>query len=171
MSVIILPKRWTIKPSLGSQINRGHPLARHLASFWALNESGGLVAKDAAGINHGAISASVPWVSGKNGSALSFDGVDTHNVQIADTGTLAFTDKVTVAALIRPLATNAGIFEKTIGGVVNTSYSVLIASSPSLIVVFRIFVGGVVHFVSSVTSLTDAWFHVAATYDGANQKM
>src|ERR1700730_680247 len=112
MSVIIHPKRWTIKPSLGSQINRGHPLAHDLASFWAFNESGGRIAKDAAGINHGAISASVPWGGGKNGSALSFDGVDTHNIQIADTGTLAFTDKITFAALIRPLATNTGIFEK-----------------------------------------------------------
>src|ERR1700676_1649263 len=114
MSVIIFPKRWTIKPSLGSQINRGHPLAHDLASFWALNESGGLAAKDAAGINHGAISASVPWVGGKNGSALSFDGVDTHNIQIANTGTLAFTDKVTVVALVRPRNTPAGIFDKTI---------------------------------------------------------
>jgi hypothetical protein len=165
MAHIIFPKRWTVKPSLGSQIHRGHPLAHDLASFWACNESGGLVAKDLAGINHGAISASVPWVSGKNGSALLFDGVDTHNIQIADTGTLAFTDKVTVAALVRPLATANGIFEKTMAGAINKSYLLYVESS---LVKFRIVSASVQSTVISATATSDAWFSVAGTYDGAN---
>src|SRR5467141_1865038 len=121
MAHTIFPKRWTVKPTLGSQINRGHPLARHLVSFWAFNESGGLAAKDSTGINHGVISASVPWVSGQNGSALSFDGTDTHNVNVADNGTLNLTDKVTVAGLVRSTASTAsyGIFEKTFNGLNN----------------------------------------------------
>lgn len=167
MAHIIFPKRWTGKPTLGSQINRGHPLAHHLVSFWAFNESGGLAAKDSAGINDGVISASVPWVGGKNGSALSFDAVDTHNVQIADTGTLAFTDKVTIAALVRPTATVStyGIFEKTIGGVTDTAYSLIQVSNTFA---FRILQTTFIRVVTSPAIVSDAWFSLVATYDGAN---
>ena len=72
----MLRRSYTIKPPPGTQINWGHPLARGLVGCWLFNENGGLRAIDLAGNNHGILTNGPLWVPGRNGIALSFDGVD-----------------------------------------------------------------------------------------------
>src|SRR4051812_47040710 len=41
MAIAIFPKRFTVKPPVGTQINWGHPLAKDLVGCWLFNEGGG----------------------------------------------------------------------------------------------------------------------------------
>lgn len=65
---------WTTKPPLGSQLDRGHPLAAGLASYLLLNEGGG-GPRDLANPGGGwTVTGAPPWVSGRPGPGLKLDG-------------------------------------------------------------------------------------------------
>ncbi len=65
-----------LKPTRGSQIVRGHPLARGLVGAWAMNEGGGRVTHDLSGHgSHGTLTGdAVNWVAGPRGPAIDFGG-------------------------------------------------------------------------------------------------
>ena len=73
-----------IKPTLGRQINWGHPLSRGLVGCWLMNEGSGNIVNDLSGNGHtGSLVADTHFVAGKFGPALSFDGTgDYVNVPI-----------------------------------------------------------------------------------------
>ena len=68
------------KPMYGVFLNPYHPLARGLVGCWLFNEGGGNIVYDLSGhINHGTLGGGTAsycpdWITGKFGSALSFDG-------------------------------------------------------------------------------------------------
>jgi len=70
------------KPSLGLQINRGHPLARGLVGCWLFNEGSGNKVFDLSGNgNHlDTITGTVNWSSGKYGSCLYFPSAGQHHI-------------------------------------------------------------------------------------------
>ena len=47
-----------------------------LISYWPFDEGSGTIAEDAVGDNDGTINGGAAWVTGKFGTALSFDGAD-----------------------------------------------------------------------------------------------
>lgn len=64
-----------IKPPVGAQLNRDHPLSKGLVGCWLFNEGKGLRVNDYSGTNrHGVLSGNpLPkWVSGKYGPSLRF---------------------------------------------------------------------------------------------------
>ena len=68
------------KPPRGARLLRSHPLARHLAGCWLLNEGTGEIAYDSSGnFAHGALigfDATTQWQAGPRGSTLYFAGDD-----------------------------------------------------------------------------------------------
>ena len=80
-------RRVVTKPSLGIQINHGHPLARKLVSCWLFNEMGGSQLSDISVRNNDGVLTDMDpptdWIGGLHGSALDFDGSD----DVVDMGT------------------------------------------------------------------------------------
>ena len=73
-----------LKPMMGQQIDRSNPLSTGLVGYWLMNEGGGNIVQDLSGNGRkgtfGAGAAAPSWVSGKFGSAISFDGGDNINI-------------------------------------------------------------------------------------------
>ena len=46
MAITALPKRWSLRPTLGVQINQGHPLANGLIQDYEFSETGGAAIRD-----------------------------------------------------------------------------------------------------------------------------
>ncbi len=78
MSLILAPTRSIVrpKPLVGTQIDRGHPLARGLVGCWLMNEgAGNLVANAAGPLYKGTFySSTALWVPTVRGVASSHDG-------------------------------------------------------------------------------------------------
>jgi hypothetical protein len=68
--------RWLQKPFLGVGLDRTHPLAAGLVSYWVLNEGGGPTVRDAANPrSSGTLSGTTgtpAWAAGTTGFALTF---------------------------------------------------------------------------------------------------
>lgn len=74
--VSIITKKWrNQKPSSGSQINWGHPLAQGLVGCWLMNEGAGKTVNDLARKNSGT-NIGARWDSHLKGMGLVFDGTD-----------------------------------------------------------------------------------------------
>ena len=66
-----------MKPPLGSQLDPQHPLSQGLALRYLMNETSGNRVHDITGNrNHGTLINGPVWVPGRNGSEISFDGID-----------------------------------------------------------------------------------------------
>lgn len=73
-----------------------------LVGFWSFNEGSGTSAGDSSGKrNTGSIVSSPPWVHGKTGKALSFDG-DTQYVDLGKPAALDISGAITISAWIKP---------------------------------------------------------------------
>lgn len=71
--MVISPKNYSVKPSVGAQINWGHSLSKYLTACWLLNEGAGAYVRDAAGQRHGTIAGlggDFVWSQGQSGIAL-----------------------------------------------------------------------------------------------------
>ena len=147
-------------------------LADHPAGYWRLGEpSGTSAAADASGNgNVGRYEIGVqlgqPGAVSARDTAAAFYG--SAAVVVPDASSLNLTSALTVEAWVRPTATseNGGIFEKTIGGAVNTQFSLLVEGGAAK---FRVRPAG---SSSPVTVAGPAlplglWSHVAGTFDGS----
>ncbi len=68
--------KWT-KPPLGTQLRKGHPLARGIVGAWLFNDGPPTlgVTHDISGFdNHGTLIADTNIIPGKNGPVMNFDG-------------------------------------------------------------------------------------------------
>lgn len=75
MSLIIRPKRWTAKPSLGASLDWGHPLANGLRMAVLFNEGGGYTITDIAQNNPALVtSTGLAWATGPKGMGLNSAG-------------------------------------------------------------------------------------------------
>lgn len=80
MANIIFPKRWTMKPPVGSQINRGHPSAQNLQYAFLANEGAGLRLNDAAGSGAYILAADGQFVSRGGEMAFQFGASNPSNI-------------------------------------------------------------------------------------------
>ena len=160
--------------------NRGGPVGH-----WKFDECQGTTANDSSGNNlSGTIttaaslgtctsSAGDMWKDGATGkfnSSLDFDNTVSDNVQVADNTILKITDELSVCAWVKSNggSTNIGIFEKTVGDLVNTSYLLF---GESTVYRWRVKDATGLQTLSSTTTLTtllNSWAHVCGTFSKSN---
>ncbi|HJW49989.1 MAG TPA: LamG-like jellyroll fold domain-containing protein, partial [Candidatus Limnocylindria bacterium] len=147
-------------------------LADGPVSYWRLGEpTSATTAADTSGGNPGTYSGVTPEAAGAvpGDSAASFAGSSV--VSIPASSTLNLSSALTVEAWIKPSVAgqNAGIFEKTVGGTVNTGYLMLIEAG-------RIEWRGKAAGGGYLTAIgpflaAGTWSHVVGTFDGTTLRL
>ena len=129
-------------------------------------------ARDIQDGNDGAPAGGATFAPGKVGQAFSFDGINDF-VDIQPNANLDLRQTLTIDAWVNPTNINGdrGIVEKTVGGGVNSQYSLFLSNGQ---VIFRLIkVPGVDHRTIGSSSMVpiNSWTHVAATWDGVTMKL
>lgn len=141
-------------------------------SYWRLGESAGATsAADATGPNAGSYSGVTLEAAGAvpGDPAASFAGSGV--VTIPASGTLDLASAVSVEAWVKPSVAgqNGGVFEKTVGGAVNTQYSLLIENGR---IEFRgKQAAGAYNTAIGPPLAVGTWSHVVGTYDGTTLRL
>jgi hypothetical protein len=108
--------------------------------------------------------------AGKNGGALSFDGVDDW-VTVADATDLDLTNGMTLSAWVRPSGAGSDwqtvVLKESPGFMVYALYADTDTNRPSGHVV----VGGDLDVRGTTQLAAGAWAHLAATFDGATLRL
>jgi hypothetical protein len=129
-----------------------------------MHHGGGSVVRDYSGYhNDGRLYGGVSWQDGPYGWALSLDGVS-GNIQVPDSPSLRITDKVTVELWFNARAISGQLTDKHSVG---NQYNIYLASG--YLPIFRLHFAtlGARSILPTGTLLTDTWYHVVGTYDGA----
>jgi glucose/arabinose dehydrogenase/PKD repeat protein len=151
--------------------NTTPPPPAGLVAAYSMNAGSGTTVADATGKGHtGTISGATWSAAGKNGGALSFDGVNDW-VTIADANDLDLTTGMTLEAWVRPTLL-AGQWRTLIfkegSPLAYTLYAHDRVSAPAT----EIVTGGTFRTARGTGTLPlNAWSHLAATYDGATLKL
>ena len=138
-----------------------------LVAAYSFDAGSGTTLADVSGRGHtGTIAGAVWSTAGRNGGALSFDGVN-DMVTVADTAALDLTNAMTLEAWVRPSTTNRWrtvALKEQSGALVYSLYSNNSGQRAST----NLWLGsGEVEARSAASLPTNAWTHLAATYDGA----
>lgn len=142
------------------------------SAAYALDETSGTAAKDAAGAHNATVSGTASWVEGKYGKALNFNGENTC-AQVANSSDLQLSGPFTLEAWVKPSNTTqwAPIFYKEAGSFYG--YSIFFGAFNA---------GHIQGYISehsweyteveSPGTLTaNTWSHVAMTSDGATMRL
>lgn len=123
----------------------------------------------ATGIKDGAAVDPGPMASIGSGSSLQFDGIN-DRVAVPDSASLSITTALTIEAWVNASDTTAGgLFEKSVGGSINTSYALFVFGGT---VFFRLIKATVATDITSDAVLPlNTLVHVAATWDGVTMKL
>ena len=138
-----------------------------LVAAYSFDAGSGTTLADVSGRGHNGTIAGAAWsTAGRNGGALSFDGVN-DMVTVADTAALDLTNAMTLEAWVRPSTTNRWrtvALKEQPGALVYSLYSNNSGQRAST----NLWLGsGEVEARSAASLPTNAWTHLAATYDGA----
>jgi hypothetical protein len=137
-----------------------------LVAHWKLDEGTGTFAADSSGLaNHGALTNRPAWSPGVAGSSLDLRG-DERWVAVRDSGSLRLEDEVTISAWVH-LCSYPPTFHDTIVGKAY-GYSMAIDSSGRLLSYLNGLRSSVRN--SDVIVPTNAWTHLAITFDGAQRR-
>ena len=142
-----------------------------LVAAWSFNAGAGTTAADATGKGHtGTISGAAWSAAGKNGGALSFDGINDW-VTVADANDLDLTNGMTLSAWVRPSGAGADwqtvVLKESPGFMVYALYADTDTNRPSGHVV----IGGDLDVRGTAQLAANTWTHLAATFDGANLRL
>ncbi len=158
-------------PPVGVTVS--NTLAAGLVAAYGFEEASGMTVTDSSGRgNTGTINGATRTTAGKNGRALSFDGVN-DSVAVPDAASLDLTTGMTLEAWVFP--TTAGTSWRTVllkespGFFVYGLYANEGTTRPSA----HIVVGGADLDVRGAASSVplNAWTHLAATYDGTTLRL
>lgn len=137
-----------------------------VVGYWALDQGAGTMAYDSSCYrNHGTIYGA-SWTSGKANGALSFDGVNDY-VDCGNSATLDPTDEATIQAWVRigQLPSTAGHIMAIAGrSGAGTDLDLQVETDNR----FKFYVGAGYVAVSNTVAQTDRWYHIAGTYQAAN---
>lgn len=106
-------------------------------------------------------------ITAPDNTAVRFDGLD-DQIQVGAVAALSNVPTFTIEAWIAhdPSVASCGIFEKTIGGAVNTSFGLLIEGGNLKLRVKRSVAGTLQDLPVAIAPLENAAHHVAGSYDG-----
>jgi hypothetical protein len=165
--VTIGAQDFILKPPLGTHHLWGHPLSQGLIGHWIMNEGSGVTVYDQSPYgNHGALSGSVTWGTGKFGHALSYDA-GANGVVTAGAGTVTTFDDLpatTFAAWVYPtsIGSEEAIIYKVVAGGTNGKGLFLGATNAIRFFVDRATDSTAVSAVDIM--MLNEWQHVAATW-------
>ena len=143
------------------------PAPSSLVAAYSFDAGSGATLADLSGRGHNGTIAGAIWsTAGRNGGALSFDGVN-DMVTVADSAALDLTNAMTLEAWVRPSTTNRWrtvALKERPGHLVYSLYSNNNGQRAST----NVWLGSAEVEVRSAASLpANTWTHLAATYDGA----
>jgi hypothetical protein len=152
--------------------NAAPPPSPNLIAAYAFEEGAGTTTADATGKSHtGTLSGATWTTAGKNGKALSFNGVNSY-VSAADANDLDLTNGMTLEAWVRPSALsgwNTVVMKE--GSATTLAYS-LYAHDNSPWPSNTIRIGNVDRVAAGTSPLPlNTWTHLAATYDGTTMRL
>jgi concanavalin A-like lectin/glucanase superfamily protein/Big-like domain-containing protein len=137
-----------------------------LVAAFGFEETTGTTATDASGSgNTGTINGPIRSLTGKFGSALSFDGVN-DQVNVPDANSLDLSNAMTLEAWVRPSVLSAWrtvLMKEQTAGLVYGLYANGDTNRPSV----HIYTNAERDIRGTAAVPVNAWTHVAATYDGA----
>ncbi|HEY3000540.1 MAG TPA: LamG-like jellyroll fold domain-containing protein, partial [Acidimicrobiales bacterium] len=141
-----------------------------VASF-GFDEGTGTAAGDRSGTGNGGTVSGATWTSaGRRGGALAFDGVN-DLVTVADAPSLDLTSGMTVDAWVRPTRVSdwstVVLKERGTNGLAYGLY----AANDQTRAAGYVNIGGDKVAAGTAATPTNAWTHLAVTYDGANLRL
>lgn len=158
------------------------PISANFLAYWPIDEGSGSTTTDASGNGYDGALSGGSWVSGKYGSAVSFNGVN----DFVDLGTeidIVPQHEVTFAAWVRwddfspssCAVSDCRILSKATATSEQDHYWMLstIAQSGGVRLRFRLKTNGNTSTLIATSDdlQTGVWTHVAATYDGSSMKL
>jgi hypothetical protein len=147
------------------------PTTTGLVAAYSFGAGTGTTAKDSSGLNNtGTLSGTIWATAGRFGSALSFNGVNNF-VTVNDTASLDLTTGMTLEAWVYPTATMNGwrgiVQKETTGAIVYYLHANSSTNRPAT----GILVGTEKQLHGTSRVPLNTWTHLAATYDGATQRL
>ena len=158
----------SVAPKYQVQVLADKPLV-----YWRLDEATGTVALDSSG--NGLSGAYDPSVALGQAGAMSGDNAASFAnfaaLVLPAAAALDLRTAVSVEAWVKPTAAgeNSGIFEKTVNGVVNSQYMLMLESG---VAKFRVrTAAGALVPVDGPTLAIGSWSHLVGTFDGATLRL
>jgi hypothetical protein len=139
-----------------------------LIAAYGFQEGSGTTTADVAGLGHTGTLAGAAWTTaGKNGNALSFDGIN-DSVSVADAADLDLTAGMTLEAWVRPIAlTDWNTVVMKEGSATTLAYA-LYANDGAPFPALTVRIGSQDRSATGSAPLPlNTWTHLAATYDGS----
>ena len=148
---------------------RNDVLATVPVSYWRLGEPSGTNAVDEMGVNAGTYVgtptlAATGALTGDLNTAITCNGSSQY-LTVAANASLNLTTAFTVLGWIKGPANPGAIFEKTVGGSVNTQFALFMVSGQ---LIARAVKSAALYDNSVAAPSINVWHQVGATYDGAN---
>ena len=143
----------------------------NLVGAWGFDEAAGTTTADASGRgNTGTLSGATRDTAGRFGGALSFDGVNDW-VTVPDANALDLTTGMTLEAWVRPTAVGSlwrtVLLKEQPGNLIYALY----AGDGAGRAATHIFTTADRGLSGTTATPLNAWTHLAATYDGATQRL
>ena len=146
-----------------------------LVGYWAFEEGEGEDVKDLSGLgNDGIIMGQTEWKQGKLGTALAFFKDGQGYVEIVDNETLDIADQITMTAWIKPSDIYIGDDWTERNCIVAKKRAYYLDISETGNLAFYLYNVQPQEWLFGDTDMTDFlnnWVHVAAVYDGGDQKL
>lgn len=154
--------------SQGCTVVAPPPTGSGLVASYGFNEGSGTTATDSSGNGHVGALAGPTWIAtGKNGGALNFDGVN-DRVNVASTPKLELATAFTISAWAYP--TNV-IGWRTVAMKGAADYDLYTSAVNNFPGTQASIAGDWRELFGPFTLATNAWVHIAGTYDGAAQRL
>jgi hypothetical protein len=161
----------TTSASVSVTVSNAPPPPAGLIAAYGFEEGVGTSIADATGKSHTGTLSGATWsAAGKNGKALSFDGINDW-VTIADAHDLDLTNRMTLEAWVRAASLsgwNTVVMKEAAGKLVYALYANDNAPRPAVTMA----IAGIDRSATGASAVPlNAWTHLAATYDGTTLRL